>query len=207
MKLEEDAIDEDLTSLSKVSLLILLSLVAGKIAVLILGLNIEIKLIYIALLASAPIVLFSRERLGIIKRIDWTTLVFFASLFIMMESVRQTGFFQAFIRTAQVDITSNPAIISISILLSQILSNVPLVALYLPLLTSAGATTEGMIALAAGSTIAGNMTIIGAASNVIILQSAEKRSNVSIGFTEFLKIGAPLTVLNAAVYMTALTLF
>jgi Na+/H+ antiporter NhaD/arsenite permease-like protein len=55
------------------------------------------------------------------------------------------------------------------------------------------------MALAAGSTIAGNLTILGAASNVIIIQNAEKQGT-SISFTDFAKVGIPLTILQIAVY-------
>jgi Na+/H+ antiporter NhaD/arsenite permease-like protein len=41
-------------------------------------------LTYIALAAALPIVLFSPKRLTIIRKIDWTTLIFFASMFILM---------------------------------------------------------------------------------------------------------------------------
>jgi Na+/H+ antiporter NhaD/arsenite permease-like protein len=64
-----------------------------------------------------------------------------------------------------------------------------------------------MMALAAGSTIAGNLTILGAASNVIIIQKAEKKSGQTLTFWEFVKIGAPLTVINVAVYWAFLLIF
>ena len=88
----------------------------------------------------------------------------------------------------------------ISVLLSQLISNVPLVALYLPMLVELGASTKEMIALAAGSTIAGNLSILGAASNVIIIQNAESKSGETITFWEFVKIGVPLTIVNVLVY-------
>jgi Na+/H+ antiporter NhaD/arsenite permease-like protein len=91
--------------------------------------------------------------------------------------------------------------------LSQLLSNVPLVALYLPVLVQAGALTKGMVALAAGSTIAGNLTILGAASNVIIIQNAEKKSGATLSFWDFIRIGVPLTVVNAGVYWLFLRIF
>jgi Na+/H+ antiporter NhaD/arsenite permease-like protein len=56
------------------------------------------------------------------------------------------------------------------------------------------------MALAAGSTIAGNLTILGAASNVIIIQSCENRSKKTITFWEFFRIGLPLTAINVLVY-------
>jgi Na+/H+ antiporter NhaD/arsenite permease-like protein len=60
-------------------------------------------------------------------------------------------------------------------------------------------STEALMALAAGSTIAGNLFILGAASNVIIIQNAEK-SGETITFLEFARVGAPLTALNILVY-------
>jgi Na+/H+ antiporter NhaD/arsenite permease-like protein len=63
----------------------------------------------------------------------------------------------------------------------------------------AGGTTAQLMALAAGSTIAGNLTILGAASNVIIIQNAEKHG-VTLTFFEFMKVGLPLTVLQVLVY-------
>ncbi len=95
----------------------------------------------------------------------------------------------------------------ISVLLSQLISNVPLVALYLPMLSQLGTYTKEMMALAAGATIAGNLTILGAASNVIIIQNAEQRSGETLTFFEFARIGLPLTVLNMALYAAFLRIF
>lgn len=63
------------------------------------------------------------------------------------------------------------------------------------------------MALATGSTIAGNLTILGAASNVIIIQNAEKRGGPAVSFWEFMKIGLPLTVTQTAVYWAFFRLF
>jgi Na+/H+ antiporter NhaD/arsenite permease-like protein len=124
-----------------------------------------------------------------------------------MQSVWNSGYFQKAIAAANIDLASTGMILGVSVVLSQLLSNVPLVALYLPVLAQAGATTAGMMALAAGSTIAGNLTILGAASNVIIIQNAEKKGHQTLTFWEFVKIGVPLTVLNTAVYWAFLLLF
>jgi Na+/H+ antiporter NhaD/arsenite permease-like protein len=86
------------------------------------------------------------------------------------------------------------------VLLSQLISNVPLVMLYLPVLMHAGVSNAGLVALAAGSTIAGNLTILGAASNVIVIQNAEKKENQTLSFWEFSRVGIPLTIINVAVY-------
>jgi Na+/H+ antiporter NhaD/arsenite permease-like protein len=55
------------------------------------------------------------------------------------------------------------------------------------------------MALAAGSTLAGNLTILGAASNVIIIQNAEKQGE-TLTFLEFARLGIPLTLLQLGVY-------
>jgi len=56
-----------------------------------------------------------------------------------------------------------------------------------------------LMALAAGSTIAGNLLILGAASNVIIIQNAEKEGK-TISFVEFSRIGILITILDAIIY-------
>ena len=74
------------------------------------------------------------------------------------------------------------------------------------MLLEAGASSKEMVALAAGSTIAGNLFILGAASTVIIIQNAEKKSKETITFLEFAKVGIPLTILNTVVYYVYLSL-
>jgi Na+/H+ antiporter NhaD/arsenite permease-like protein len=192
--------DVRLARLCQVSLVLIVLLILAKIAIVSLQIAFDFRLIYIALVATLPILLFSPRRAQIIRRIDWATLVFFAAMFVLMESVWETGMIQQVIGRLGIDITATPAILGIGIALSQIISNVPLVALYLPMLMQAGASTKSLMALAAGSTIAGNMFILGAASNVIIIHNAEKKAGETLTFWEFARIGLPLTAINALVY-------
>jgi Na+/H+ antiporter NhaD/arsenite permease-like protein len=141
----------------------------------------------------------------VVKKIDWRTLIFFVAMFVLMESVWESGFFQSVIAGLNLNITSIVAILLVSTLLSQLISNVPLVALYLPMLMNAGASTKELMALAAGSTIAGNLFILGAASNVIIIQNAEKKFGETLTFFDFAKIGIILTAINLLVYWLFLT--
>ena len=191
--------DERLANLSKISLILIITLIIAKILVIFFAKGFDFRLTYIALISAIPI-LFSSKRFGIIKRIDWYTLIFFAAMFVLMESVWEENFFQQIITSANINITSIAMIFIISVILSQLISNVPLVALYLPMLIQAGASTKEMVALAAGSTIAGNLFILGAASNVIIIQNAEMKTGETLTFMEFAKIGIPLTIINLAVY-------
>jgi Na+/H+ antiporter NhaD/arsenite permease-like protein len=198
--------DPKLAMLSKISLILMAALIMIKIAALLMGFELDIRLTYIALIAAIPVVVFLPKRIGMLKRIDWYTLIFFVSMFVLMQSVWNSGIFQSAIEEVNLDITSTGVIFAASILLSQFLSNVPLVALYLPLLMQIGLSIKGMLALAVGSTIAGNFTILGAASNVIIIQNAEKRSGDTLTFWEFARIGVPLTMLNVVVYWLFLSI-
>ncbi|MBI4448274.1 anion transporter [Candidatus Woesearchaeota archaeon] len=197
---QEPIRDHRLAFLSKISLLLIMVLVLVKIVFVSLDLKIDFRLTYIALISMLPIILFSPKRSIIIKRVDWHTLIFFAAMFVLMQSVWDTGFFQQIITSLSLNITSTPTILAVSIILSQLISNVPLVALYLPLAVHAGASTIEALALAVGSTIAGNLFILGAASNVIIVQNAEKKGGETLTFLEFAKIGVPLTIINSLVY-------
>jgi Na+/H+ antiporter NhaD/arsenite permease-like protein len=199
--------DAKLANAARISLIILVVLILARIVIVLTGLNLDFKLTYIALVAALPVIFSLPRRPGILKRMDWFTLVFFAAMFVLMQSVWNSGYFQKVIEGSHVDLASTGMIMGVSVILSQVLSNVPLVALYLPVLTQAGATTAGMMALAAGSTIAGNLTILGAASNVIIIQNAEKKSGQTLTFWEFVKIGVPLTIINVVVYWAFLLLF
>jgi len=192
--------DNNLARLARASLVLLVIMVLVKIATVFIGLRADFRLIYIALISALPIVLLSRRRFAVIRRIDWPTLVFFAAMFILMQSVWNSGIFQGMMTSLKLNLASKSIIMTISVLLSQLISNVPLVALYLPALTGISGSTSELMALAAGSTIAGNLTILGAASNVIIIQNAEKERGVTITFWDFVKVGLPLTVINIAVY-------
>jgi Na+/H+ antiporter NhaD/arsenite permease-like protein len=196
------ACDDSLFFLTKCSLAIVFVLAAVNIVSTLAGTKMPVTLPLIAICAAAPVLLFSPHRWGVLRAIDWPTLVFFAAMFVLMESVWQTGFFQSFVGGDGV--TSVPMILGTSIIISQFISNVPFVALFQPMIMQAGGTTAQLMALAAGSTIAGNLTILGAASNVIIIQNAEK-SGKTLTFFEFARIGVPVTVIQIAIYGMFLT--
>jgi len=203
---KEDIIDKNLANLSKISLIIIIILIFLKIIIVFLKINFELNLVYIALIAALPIILFSKKRFEIVKHIDWKTLIFFASMFIVMQSVWNSNFFQYLINKFNLQIKSISTIFTLSIILSQFISNVPFVALFIPLINNIGGGIKEMIALAVGSTIAGNLLILGAASNIIIIQNAEKQGQ-TITFFEFAKVGIPVTIANSLVYWMFLKIF
>lgn len=189
--------DRRLALLCRVSLYVIAGLVALRVLASFGGYAGGFRLTYIAVGACLPILLFSRRRLSIVRRVDWRTLVFFAAMFVLMASVWSAGLIQRAMAEWEPELLSVDAVMALGIVVSQFLSNVPFVALYLPALKGASEVT--LAALAAGSTIAGNLLILGAASNVIVIQNAEKRG-VTLGFLEFARAGVPLTVINVLVY-------
>ena len=156
-----------------------------------------IPFIWIALIPAFFLLVFGSQRKKLLIQLDWHTLLFFIAMFILMRAVWETSSLKEHLTYAS---TSILGIMTISTTVSQCISNVPLVALYLPLLKN---TAQGVIpymALVAGSTIAGNFLIFGAASNLIIIQNAEKKGEKGISFWGFAKYGIPLSFLNLGIY-------
>lgn len=196
--------DRHLIRVTILSLLILVVMILFRIGCSISGKPLVFPLGVIALSAALPVLVLAKQRFVIIRQMDWRTLVFFVAMFILMQSVYDSGWFQKSIPFT--DLTTIPLILMVSIILSQLISNVPFIALFQPVIAASGISSGSMLALAAGSTIAGNLTILGAASNVIVIQQAEK-AGVSIRFSDFIRIGLPLTLLQAIVYTLWLLYF
>lgn len=167
---------------------------------------IQVDIVLGSLITSSILLLISKERREIIGRIDWTTIIFFLGLFIFTQGLIAGGIVEYIYN--QLPLVDPLLLIFISsILLSQIISNVPLVAIFIPIMFHYNLTSPiDWLALAAGSTIAGNFTLIGAASNVIISEAAENRGEKGFAFFEFMKYGIPVLLVNFAIYYSFLRL-
>ena len=149
------------------------------------------------------------DRREILAKVDWSTILFFLGMFITMEGIWRSRIFQILLDNISLnasDYLGTILIVSaVSLVLSQLLSNVPLVKLYMTYLQFQGFSGSNLIVwitLAMASTIAGNLTIFGAASNIIIIEIMESKYNHTISYIEFLKIGALVTVVNLVVYVS-----
>ncbi len=137
----------------------------------------------------------------VLEGVDWTLLLFFAGLFVVMHGVEVSGLAGTMIRQAG-DLSSySPAgrIIGLSLVssvLSNVVSNVPAVMLLKPWIESLGGDRIAWLALAMSSTLAGNFTLIGSVANLIVAQQARKR--VEIGFMEYFRVGALITFITIA---------
>jgi Na+/H+ antiporter NhaD/arsenite permease-like protein len=198
--------DKELARLCKISITLLIASIMIYVLAEIIGVSSGLSFAYLGIIAALPIVIFSNKRIEIVKNIDWPTIIFFIALFVLVGSVYQSGFLQYVINTLHLNLASIPTIMLSNIIGSQFISNVPMVLLYLKLISYVKISSAGVMALAAGSTIAGNLFILGAASNVIIVQIAEKRYKETISFLDFAKAGAIITAINLIVYWAFLTL-
>jgi Na+/H+ antiporter NhaD/arsenite permease-like protein len=150
-------------------------------------------------LAAAGIVLtsrkmHSREMLGLV---DWQLLVLFAGLFIVNGALQRTGVTAETIdslRQAGLDIEQPGTLFGATVMLGNIVSNVPAVMLLLPAATHpiAGLT------LALASTLAGNLVIVGSIANIIVVDIAA-RHGVHIDWRTHLKTGLPVTIITLVI--------
>ncbi|MCX8104261.1 MAG: anion transporter [Ignavibacterium album] len=150
-----------------------------------------------ALGASALLLITRRikpERVFV--ELDWSLLVFFSGLFIVTDLLNQILITPNFKGSIEV-ITKNPLIdlSVISLILSNLISNVPAVLVLSPLIKQIENAEIFWLALAMSSTFAGNLTLLGSVANLIVAESA-KRNGVVLSFTEYLKSGIPITILT-----------
>ncbi|HEX4920444.1 MAG TPA: SLC13 family permease, partial [Candidatus Bathyarchaeia archaeon] len=157
----------------------------------------------VSLFGATIIFLFSARRREILKSVDWSIIVFFISLFIVVQGFWESNALQSLMvympgLNPSNLLVSLGVIIVASLVFSQFLSNVPFVAVYLKAMLASGFTgsdVKAWMALAGASTLAGGLTLLGAASNVIILETAEQHGS-GFGSWEFSKIGLLVTIPN-----------
>jgi Na+/H+ antiporter NhaD/arsenite permease-like protein len=150
----------------------------------------------VALMAGALLLVTRRlkpER--IYREIDWSLLVLFIGLFIVVAGVEKTSLPGDLFRAAQRFHLERVSVLSaVAALLSNVVSNVPAVLVFKPFIAHMGDPVRSWLTLAMSTTLAGNLTILGSVANLIVVQRA--RHEAPISFWEYFKVGAPLTVLT-----------
>ena len=86
---------------------------------------------------------------------------------------------------------------AVSVVLSNLVSNVPAVMLFRPVVPTLGEPHTAWLTLAMATTLAGNLTLLGSVANLIVAEIA-KRRGVHLSFGEYLKAGTPIAVLTLA---------
>lgn len=148
----------------------------------------------LSLIAAVPLFLFSSHRVQLVKEVDWHTLIFFVSMFIVTGAVLKSGALQEWLSPWHDQLGDPVLVTSIAFFGSQVFSNVPLVEIYLNLLEDHETAT--LMLLSGISTLAGNLFILSAASNVIIVQQTEKHGVTPFQFWQFTRYVLPVTVVS-----------
>ena len=167
----------------------------------------------IALGAAGIIMLISGESIEeALSNVEWTTLSFFAGLFVIVGALAETGVI-GMLANGLIDATGGNVFITMLVLLigsaviSSFLDNIPFVATMIPILLAMESTgmdvTPLWWAVSLGACLGGNGTLIGASANVV-LSDISKKHGYEITFAKFFKTGFPimlLTILMAGVYL------
>ena len=167
----------------------------------------------IALGAAGIIMLISGESIEeALANVEWTTLAFFAGLFVIVGAMAETGVIEM-LAHALIDATGGNVFVTMLVLLvgsaviSSFLDNIPFVATMIPILLAMESTgmdvTPLWWAVSLGACLGGNGTLIGASANVV-LSDISKKNGHEITFVQFLKSGFPimlLTVVIAGLYL------
>ncbi|MBD6614954.1 anion transporter [Komarekiella sp. 'clone 1'] len=140
-------------------------------------------------LVAASLLLITRriKPHRILKKVDWNLLVMFSGLFILTRATQKLNLLQPFTHA----VNSAASLLGVTVMLSNLISNVPAVLLLQPLISQND--TKSWLLLAAGSTLAGNLTLFGAVANLITVEAAAELG-YKLTFWEHLRFGAPLTV-------------
>lgn len=159
-----------------------------------------------AMAAAAAVILAGAARpREALRRVDWSLLLLFGGLFVVMRGVEEAG-----LAALAVDRMAGPlgeagplaqgrlAIVVAAV--SQAVSNVPAVMLFVPAAESLpqAAAPPVWLGLAAYSTLAGNLTPLASVANLIVVEGA-RRDGVEIGFAAYLRAGVPVTLATLAI--------
>lgn len=162
----------------------------------------------IALAGASLIILLGRIKPSrIIRQVDWVLILFFACLFIVVKGVEKAGLMQYIVEGVSLKANASglAGIHLVSLLGSQVVSNVPFTVVMLPFIKTANSDIL-WLALASASTLAGNATVIGAMANLIVIESAESRG-IKIRFFEFMKVGLAVTIPSLLISFLVLRLY
>jgi Na+/H+ antiporter NhaD/arsenite permease-like protein len=161
----------------------------------------------IAMSGAVLLMLISRMEVHeAISEIEWTTLLFFLGLFILVEALIKVGFVDLAARGLLEVTDGNLATTSVLLLwgsgvASAIIDNIPYTATMVPIVQELGNTMpiEPLWwSLALGACFGGNATAVGASANVIVISMAE-RAGHRITFVQFLKYGLLVTFVSLAI--------
>lgn len=150
-----------------------------------------------AMLAGGLLLASRRLKVNrIYREIDWTLLLMFAGLFVVVAGLEHAVLTAERVRALSVLPLGRDAVLAtVAAVLSNIVSNVPAVLVLKPFVAGLAEPAHGWLVVAMAATLAGNFSILGSVANLIVVQRA-RAAGVEIGFWTYFSVGAPLTVVS-----------
>jgi Na+/H+ antiporter NhaD/arsenite permease-like protein len=147
----------------------------------------------------ALILIHHRDTRLLWSQIDWSLLLFFAGLFVVVDALTRSGVPEWLFTHLPLDNgTGNLGgwlrLSAIFLIGSNVVSNVPFILVVQDRMDALPDPKIGWELLTVASTFAGNLTLLGSVANIIVAESA--RDIGGIGFVEYLKVGLPLAILT-----------
>lgn len=183
----------------------------GMLVALLLGLNMSWTAITAAL---ALVVLDFKDARPCIEKVSYSLLIFFCGMFITVDGLNRTGvpstmwdFMEPY---AKIDHIGGMAVLAaVIIVLSNLASNVPTVLLLGARVAASAAAIspasekKAWLVLAWVSTVAGNLSLLGSAANLIVCEQARQAHyGYNLSFWSHLKFGVPSTIIVTAIGLT-----
>ncbi len=197
--------DEKLQIKDKKLMIKSVALLALMILAFILQDYIGLKSAVIALGSATVMLIIGRQDIDqVVEGVEWTTIVFFIGLFIVVGGLQETGVVNM-LANVIIDLTKDNVIMGViivlwvSAILSSFLDNIPFVATMIPLITAMGDAGMNVMpfwwALSLGACLGGNGTLIGASANVVLSGISAKEGH-PISFKNYMKVGFPLMIIS-----------
>lgn len=166
---------------------------------------IHIETCVVAMLGASFLLIFEKPT-DILRDVEWNTIFFFIGLFIIIGGLEASGGIKLMAEwilkiTQGSQVATSMIILWASGIISGIIDNIPYTATMAPMLVEiekamgAAYTYPLWWALSLGACLGGNMTIIGAAANVIVSENAAKEGH-PISFMRFLKYGVAVVIIS-----------
>ncbi|MEL7643441.1 MAG: SLC13 family permease [bacterium] len=148
----------------------------------------------------------SHKPAAVFTEFDWTLLVFFAAMFVVSGSLETSGVTTTLINLGA--LASKATVLNLTFVtagLSNLISNVPAVMLLRSVAATMPDARLGWITIAAASTLAGNLTLLGSVANLIVAESVERR-RIKLSFWEYTRSGLIITLVTLLIAVGWLTL-
>jgi Na+/H+ antiporter NhaD/arsenite permease-like protein len=180
---------------------------AGMLFMFIFGEKVHLVPAVTALIGATTLLVWIRPDIEeMIEAVDWTTLVFFIALFIVVGAIQEVGLISLIASAISKAVGENLifamlAIIWASALLSTVIANIPFTAAMLPVVGYLTATIPAanskvlFFCLSIGSAMGGNGSLIGASANMVTAGISE-RAGYPITYLYFLKKGLPALLIT-----------